>query len=96
MTFASRLIAGTLTVLVVTIGVLVFGVDRSLRRDLEQETRNSLQREAELVRSGLPADSGAWQKNVAEAAQATRSPLAVQLMSATPGSVALVPASAQM
>ena len=71
MTFASRLIAGTVAVLVVTVGVLVFGVERSLRRDLEQETRNSLQREAELVRSGLPADSMLWQPTVTEAARAT-------------------------
>ncbi len=71
MTFASRLIAGTLAVLVVTVAVLVVGVDRSLRRDLEQETRNSLQREAELVRSGLPADSASWQTTVADAARAT-------------------------
>ena len=70
MTFASRLIVGTLTVLLVTVGVLVFGVERSLRRDLEQETRNSLQREAELVRNGLPADSLAWQGAVAQASRA--------------------------
>ncbi|MSR01290.1 MAG: HAMP domain-containing histidine kinase [Gemmatimonadetes bacterium] len=71
MTYAARSIAGTLLVLVVTVGVLVVGVKRSLRHELEQETRNSLTREAELFRSGMPADSAAWQGAVAEAARAT-------------------------
>ena len=71
MTYASRLIVGTVAVLVVTVGVLVFGVDRSLRRDLELETMNSLRRDAELVRSGLSADSAAWQAAATTAAEAT-------------------------
>ena len=71
MTFASRLIAGTFALLAVTVAILVVGVDRSLRRDLVQETRNSLQREAELVRSGLPADSAERQAAVGRAANAT-------------------------
>ncbi len=71
MRFATRLIAGTLAVLVVTVGALVVGVDRSLRHDLVQETRNSLQREAELFRTGMPADSTEWQKAVEDAARST-------------------------
>ncbi len=71
MTFASRLIAGIFALLAVTVAILVVGVDRSLRRDLVQETRNSLQREAELVRTGLPRDSTEWQAAVKTTARAT-------------------------
>ena len=71
MNYASRLIAGTLLVLVVTVAVLVIGVDRSLRTDLERETRQSLVREAELIRSSLTTDSTSWQGAAKAAARTT-------------------------
>ena len=71
MNYATRLIAGTLLVLVVTVVTLVVGVDRSLRADLESETRRSLVREVKLIRSALPADSSQWQAAVKLAARTT-------------------------
>ena len=71
MNYSARLIAGTLVVLVVTVATLVIGVDRSLRTDLESETRRSLVREAALVRSALPADSIQWQATAKESARGT-------------------------
>jgi signal transduction histidine kinase len=68
--FAARLIAGTLAVLVVTVLVVVVGVDRSLRRDLERQTEAMLGREAELIRDALPADSLGWPSTVATMARA--------------------------
>ena len=71
MNYATRLIAGTVLVLVVTVATLVIGVDRSLRTDLESETRRSLVREAELVRLALPTDSIQWQAMAKESARRT-------------------------
>lgn len=71
MTYASRLIAGTLLVLVITVSVLVLGVDRSLRNDLETQTRDELLREAVLVRDLLPADSAGWRATVVRIAAET-------------------------
>ena len=71
MTYASRLITGTLTVLFITVVVLVIGVDRSLRSDLEAEAQAALEREAALVRDALPADSTHWNAAVVKAAEAT-------------------------
>lgn len=71
MTYASRLITGTLTVLFITVVVLVIGVDRSLRSDLEAEAQAALEREAALVRDALPADSTQWNAAVVKAAEAT-------------------------
>lgn len=71
MTYASRLIAGALVVLVITVSALVFGVDRSLRRDLETQTRDELLRTAGLVRDLLPADSTAWQAAVVRISRQT-------------------------
>ncbi len=71
MTYASRLIAGTLSVLVITVVVLVIGVDRSLRNDLEGEARTALEREAALVRDALPTDSVMWSGAIRQAAAST-------------------------
>src|ERR1043166_9106212 len=60
MSFARRLMAGTVAVLLVTVLVLVVFAERSLRGDLERDMGHSLEGEARLVRTALPADSLAW------------------------------------
>ncbi|MDQ2669999.1 MAG: hypothetical protein M3Y31_05145, partial [Gemmatimonadota bacterium] len=60
MTFARRLVAGTILVVAVAMGVLVLAAERQLRRDLEADLARGLEREARLVRQVLPADSSAW------------------------------------
>ncbi len=60
MTFARRLVLGTVLVLLFTILVLVWRADRSLRRDLESDVARTLLREAILFREAVPADSVAW------------------------------------
>lgn len=64
MTFATRLVAGTVLVLVLTVAVLLFVAERSLRRDLVEGVERTLEREAVLVREALPADSTAWGESV--------------------------------
>lgn len=64
MTFARRLVLGTVLVLLFTILVLVWRADRSLRRDLESDVARTLLREAILLREALPADSAAWPATV--------------------------------
>jgi len=58
--YATRLIAGTVTVLVITAVVLVIGIDRSLHPDLRNQSLASLRREAILIRAALPSDSTEW------------------------------------
>ena len=60
MTFAKRLVLGTVVVLLFTILVLIWSAERSLRRDLESEVARTLLREAVLVREAVPKDSAAW------------------------------------
>ncbi|HYC30780.1 MAG TPA: hypothetical protein VEB59_00750, partial [Gemmatimonadales bacterium] len=60
MNFAGRLVLGTILVLVLTIGVLLWSAERSLRRDLEADIARTLETEARLVREALPADSTEW------------------------------------
>ncbi len=60
MTFARRLVLGTVLVLLFTILVLIWSAERSLRRNLESDVAQTLLREARLVREALPADSAAW------------------------------------
>jgi len=60
MTFARRLIAGMILLLLVTVLVLVVAAERGLRADLEREVRATLERQASLLREALPADSTAW------------------------------------
>jgi two-component system phosphate regulon sensor histidine kinase PhoR len=58
--FASRLVAGTVLVLVFAVAVLLWGAERSLRRDLEGDVALALESEARLIREALPADSTGW------------------------------------
>jgi two-component system phosphate regulon sensor histidine kinase PhoR len=64
MTFARRLIAGMILLLLVTVLVLVVAAERGLRTDLEREVRATLEREASLLREAFPADSTAWHQFV--------------------------------
>jgi two-component system phosphate regulon sensor histidine kinase PhoR len=63
-TFAKRLVLGSILILVLTVGILLSVAERSLRRDLEGEIGRTLEGEARLVREALPADSTAWQAAV--------------------------------
>ncbi len=65
MTFARRLVAGTVVVLLVTVLVLVVAAERWLRADLERDVRGNLERQASLLREALPADSLEWGRFVA-------------------------------
>jgi signal transduction histidine kinase len=69
--FATRLVWGTVLVLVAAMAILVVTASRSLRQELEAEIRTSLEREARLVRDALPEDPNAWQGFVTRMAQAT-------------------------
>jgi two-component system phosphate regulon sensor histidine kinase PhoR len=60
MRFAGRLAVGTILVLLATLAVLVWTVERSLRRNLEADFAAGLEREARLVREGLSAGPGEW------------------------------------
>ncbi len=60
MNFGKRLVVGTLLVLVLTMAVLLWAAERSLRRDLEGDVARALENEAKLIREALPADSLAW------------------------------------
>ncbi len=60
MTFATRLVVGTLLVLVLAVSVLLWVAERSLRRDLQGDITRSLESEARLIREALPVDSAAW------------------------------------
>ncbi len=60
MTFARRLVAGTIVVLLVTVLVLVIAAEWWLRADLESDVRANLERQASLLREALPADSMEW------------------------------------
>ncbi|HXG43524.1 MAG TPA: ATP-binding protein [Gemmatimonadales bacterium] len=71
MTFAARLVAGTALVVLAAILAHVIGVDYTLRRDLENDLRRALEREARLAARALPADSLAWQPVVQELARQT-------------------------
>ena len=64
MSFVRRLVLGSILILVLTVGILFWLAERTLRRDLEAEIANALESEARLVREALPADSTAWQATV--------------------------------
>ncbi|HEY7611985.1 MAG TPA: ATP-binding protein [Gemmatimonadales bacterium] len=64
MTFATRLVAGTLLVLVLAVAVLLLVAERSLRRDLVGDIERSLETEAVLMREALAADSNTWGETV--------------------------------
>ena len=71
MTFAGRLVLGTLLIIVVTIIVLVWSAEAALRRELEGDIRASLEREARLALHALPTDSLAWQATAEQMALTT-------------------------
>lgn len=71
MRFASRLVAGTLLVLLATMIVLVWAADGALRADLEETIRAALERKARLVRDALPPDRATWQELVTRFALAS-------------------------
>ncbi len=60
MSFARRLVLGTVAILILVVLVLLWGAERSLRRDLEGDIAHGLENEAGLIREGLPADSLGW------------------------------------
>ena len=60
MTFAKRLVVGSVIVLLLAMSVLVWSAERSLRRDMEGDIARALENEAGLIREALPADSLAW------------------------------------
>jgi signal transduction histidine kinase len=61
-TFARRLVLGTVLVLFVTVGILVVSAERWLRADLVKNVATSLEHQAQLVMTALPADSLVWQE----------------------------------
>jgi two-component system, OmpR family, phosphate regulon sensor histidine kinase PhoR len=64
-TFAKRLVLGSVLILVLTVAILSSLAERSLRDDLETEIGRTLASEARLAaRSILPADSSSWQSIV--------------------------------
>ncbi|HEX3234337.1 MAG TPA: ATP-binding protein [Gemmatimonadales bacterium] len=60
MSFAKRLVLGTILNLIIVLAALLGWAGRSLRQDLEGDIARSLENEARLVREALPADSLAW------------------------------------
>ena len=60
MSLARRLVLGTVVILILTVLILLWGAERSLRRDLEGDIASGLEREAQLIREALPADSLGW------------------------------------
>jgi signal transduction histidine kinase len=71
MNFAGRLVLGTLAVIVVVIVTLVAGAELSLRRHLERDIQNTLEREARLITRALSPDSLEWQPLVERLARET-------------------------
>jgi two-component system, OmpR family, phosphate regulon sensor histidine kinase PhoR len=62
--FAQRLVLGTILILVLAVLVLLWGAERSLRRDMEGDIAQGLASEARLIRAALPADSLSWDEAV--------------------------------
>ncbi|HJR49558.1 MAG TPA: hypothetical protein VJ794_00545, partial [Gemmatimonadales bacterium] len=69
MRFATRLVAGTLLVLILAMAVLLLAAERSLRRDLVGDIERSLEAEAGLIREALSADSSEWAAGVRRLAE---------------------------
>jgi two-component system, OmpR family, phosphate regulon sensor histidine kinase PhoR len=70
--FASRLVLGTVLILVLTVGILFWVAERSLRQDLQGEIAHQLENEAALVREALPADSTGWPRTVRRLSHQTK------------------------
>ena len=64
MSFAQRLVVGTVVILILAVMILLSGAESTLRRDLEGDIARSLEREALLIREALPADSAGWDEAV--------------------------------
>jgi two-component system phosphate regulon sensor histidine kinase PhoR len=62
--FVRRLVLGSILILVLTVGILFWLAERSLRRDLVADIARGLESEARLVREALPADTTKWQVTV--------------------------------
>jgi len=62
--FATRLVLGTVAILILVVLVLLWGAERSLRRDLEGDIAAGLENEARLIREALSADSLQWDEAV--------------------------------
>ena len=60
MSFARRLVAGSVLILALAILILLWVAERSLRRDLQGDLARTLEREARLVSEALPPDSTEW------------------------------------
>ena len=71
-TFVKRLVLGSVLILVLTVGILLWVAERSLRRDLEGDIGHNLESEATLVREALPADSAGWHDGGPPAGRQTR------------------------
>ncbi len=69
MTFAKRLVLGTILILILAVLILLWGAERSLRRDMEGDIARNLASEARLIREALPADSLGWDEAVHRLAQ---------------------------
>ncbi|HJR16351.1 MAG TPA: ATP-binding protein [Gemmatimonadales bacterium] len=72
MTFVKRLVLGSVLILVLTVAILLWLAERSLRHDLESNIANSLQNEARLVAEALSQDSMAWQAQIHQLARQIR------------------------
>ncbi|MGH7579447.1 MAG: hypothetical protein ACREM9_04695, partial [Gemmatimonadales bacterium] len=69
MRFATRLVAGTLLVLILAVAVLLLAAERSLRRDLVGDIERSLESEAGLIREAISLDSTGWGESVRRLAE---------------------------
>ena len=69
MTFAKRLVLGTILILILAVLILLWGAERSLRRDMEGDIVRNLASEARLIREALPADSLGWDEAAHRLAQ---------------------------
>jgi len=57
-------VLGIVAILILVVLVLLWGAERSLRRDLESDIAAALENEARLIREALPADSLGWDESV--------------------------------
>jgi two-component system phosphate regulon sensor histidine kinase PhoR len=73
--FVRRLVLGSIFILVLTVGILFWLAERSLRGDLEADIARGLASEAQLVREALPPDSLAWPATVRRLSVQTGHPI---------------------
>ena len=72
MSFATRLVIGTILILILAVAILLWGAERSLRRDLEGDVARALENEARLISVAIPADSLGWDQAVHRLARENR------------------------